>query len=116
MDTVNVINIEIDEGIPFVMEVVLLGENDTPVKLHGFQFLLEVKESQFHKSAYITLNTQTNSIIVDNENGTVSVLFNAESTKGKTSGVYDLIGFSPSGTPFKIARGAIKIIPTISKW
>lgn len=111
-----VIDIEIDENIPFTMELLVLGDNDIPVKLHGFTFLLEVKESKFHKLAYITLSTQNNSIIVDNENGKVTAVFSGHHTTGKTSGVYDVIGFSPHGAPFKIAKGVIKITPTISKW
>lgn len=121
-ETAKLLNLTLEEGIPSGFEVYF--EESAPVPpetlgppkdLTGYTFLLQVLEDFDSPDALIRLTTENGAITVSG--GTVTVTFRENDTKiDRSSGVYDLIGFNPQGTPAKILKGAVQIIRTASSW
>ena len=116
METATVLPIVLEEGIPFGIDLTILDDLDQPVNLTGFRFLLEARESYSSKTSFIHLSTENFGITVDIPTAKVVVFFNGQVSKSKKSGIYDLIGFSPSNVPFKILKGTLQITQTVSIW
>lgn len=109
--------IVLEEGIPWGFEVSMLDADDKPVHLLGYTFLLDALENITKKVPFIHLTTENGGITVYPDEGKILVFFSEHTSRIKQkSGIYDLIGFSPTKVPFKIQKGSISIIQTASQW
>lgn len=116
METASILPIVLEEGIPFSIELTMLDDLNAPVNLTGFRFLLEARDTYNSKAPFIHLSTENGAITVDIPSAKVSVFFSEDVSKSNKSGMYDLIGFSPSNTPFKILKGSLQITQTVCIW
>lgn len=116
-ETAVTVPLVLEEGIPWGFEVTMLDALDNPVPLHGYTFLLDALESITKRTPFIHLTTENGAITVIPDEGKVIVFFDEHVTRIKQkSGIYDFVGFSPSKVPFKIQKGALSIIQTVSQW
>ena len=109
--------IVLEEGIPWGFEFVAKDIDGIPVPLHGYTFKLDVLENISKKIPFISLSTENGAITVYPDEGKVLVFFSEQISKTKnTSGIYDFIGFSPTKVPFKILKGSLSIVQTVTQW
>lgn len=109
-------HITLEEGIPCNFEITFLDADSQPVPLTGFTFKLQAKEN-IKNDACITLSSTNSTITTDAPNGKVILHFSGADSKNKAANlVYDLIGFDASQVPFKVAKGSIEIIQTVTTW
>lgn len=116
-----IINIEIEEKIPYTLSLTYRDETtNLPVDLTGYSAVLQVRSGFGSPSLLLELTNTSGDIILGGVTGAIDVTFTAAMSDlsnqpvGWDRGVYDLVIVNSFGKRIKLTKGFVTILRSSS--
>ena len=110
-------DITIDQGASFALTLTYTDATGAAVNLTGYSARMQVRSDYASPDALIDASTTNGMIALGGSLGTVAVTIPYATTAALSvsSGVYDLVLTSPSGTRDRILSGRVTVSPGVTR-
>lgn len=113
-----ILNITIEQGATFTLDLAVTDESGNIVNLSGYTARLDIKRNVLESTSLLQLTTANSRIIITALTGVVTLILTAAETAAITTwqrGVYDLELVSAGGVVTRLCSGDVVVSAEVTK-